>query len=240
MALVKQVHAQGMAKDAIVLDLGDLRRHGEEIVAQARAQAQRTIAEAHAERARLMEGADAKGFEVGFQRGFDDGLIAGVRQGQTQAAQERRAELAPLVEGWTRALEHFELERERMLSLAQRDVIRLAVQIAQRVCKRSVELDPGIVRGQMAEVLGLVMTPTKVHLAINPADRVVASDALPELVARLHAARDVTLVDDPSIARGSCEARLAESGARIDGSIRTQLDRIVEALLPADGAEGAS
>jgi len=234
MGVVKHIHAVGMTKDAIVLDLGDLRRHAADVLAAAQAQADQIITDARAQREQILHGADAEGLERGFQRGFDDGMIAGIRQGQQQAAEERRAELAPLVDGWAKALDRFESERERMLAQAQRDVIRLAVQIAQRVCKRTVELDPTTVRGQIAEVLALVMTPTKVHLVINPTDRTIAADALPALVARLHAARDVTLVDDPAMPRGSCEARLAESGARIDGTIRTQLDRIVEALLPAD------
>jgi valyl-tRNA synthetase len=74
-------------------------------------------------------------------------------------------------------------------------------------------------------------------VAVHPDDEPLAREALPELATRLAAAAHVEVASDASLERGSCIARTG-SGGMIDASIRTQLGRIVEALLPAshDGA----
>ena len=243
MALVRQANARELIREAIVLDLGDLRRHGEEIIASARAQAEGIvreaegiIREARAERERLVQGADKIGFEQGLARGFETGKAEGLQVGQQQGAQAALAAeseaIARLNTGWTAALDKFDIARDRMLAEGQRDVVKLACMIAGRVVKRAIELDGTIVTNQVGEVLSMVLRPTRLRLSVHPLDKPTVELALPTLAARFEGARNVELVGDEGVPRGSCVAQLAESGATIDASIGTQLDRIVEALLP--------
>ena len=236
MALVRQANARELTREAIVLDLGDLRRHGEQIVAAARAEADTIVREARAERERLLQGADKLGHEQGHARGLAEGKAQGLQMGQQQGEQAALAAqseaIARLNTGWTAALEKFDASRDRMLAEGQRDVVKLACMIAQRVVKRAIELDTSIVSNQVGEVLSMVLRPTRLRLSVHPLDKPTVELALPALSARFEGARNLELVGDEGIPRGSCVAQLAESGATIDASIGTQLDRIAEALLP--------
>lgn len=221
-----------MTRDAIVLDLGDLRRQGQRLIDVARAEAVRIEQDAQADRAQIIEGADKVGFEQGYARGLEEGRKAGAEQGIAQALAQAAPELQKLSTGWAAALDGFIQTRERFLAEGQQDVVRLAAMIAAKVCKRQVELDPLIVAVQMAEVLTLVLRPTRLHVSCHPDDRELLTRAIPTLAARTQHSVNVELVDDPALARGSCVARLAEGGGQIDASIDMQLQRIVDALLP--------
>jgi flagellar assembly protein FliH len=240
MALVRNIDAAVMTRDAIVLDLGDLRRQGQRLLDAARAEAVRIEQEAQADRATIINGADKVGFEQGFARGLAEGQKAGAEEGLNKALAAVAPEIQRLNAGWTAALDAFIETRERFLAEGQQDVVRLAAMIAGKVCKRQIELDPAIVAVQMAEVLSLVLRPTRLQITCHPEDRDLLTHAMPLLVKRTQHNVDVELVDDPSLARGSCVARLASGGGQIDASIDTQLQRIVDALLPpvAPGAGG--
>ncbi|MFT3686208.1 MAG: FliH/SctL family protein [Phycisphaerales bacterium] len=241
MALLRSADAAVMTRDAIVLDLGDLRRQGVRLIDMARQEAVRIEQEAQADRAQIIAGADKVGHDQGFARGLEEGRAAGKEQGTAQALAAVGADLQRLSAGWAAALDGFIQTRDRYVAEAQQDVVRLAALIATKVCKRQVELDPGVVAAQMAEVLALVLRPTRLLVTCHPDDRAILTRALPGLASRATQNVQVELVDDPTLTRGSCVARMAEGGGVIDASLDTQLQRIVDALLPATGgAKGAS
>ncbi len=242
MALIKHANLHELARDALVLDLGDIHRQGETMLAQARDRAARVIASAQAERARLISDAAALGRAEGQAKGVEEGRAVGQEQGRAAAMVEHKVLLAELAQAWTDALGAFLDQRQRLLADARRDVVRLAAVIAEKVVKRRIELDPSLVQDQLESVLALVLKPSRLTVSINPADRAVLQTALPAIAGRFESVAHAELVDDPSLPRGSCVAKvsdLSESGStpsgRLDASLRTQLDRIVEALLPGDG-----
>lgn len=243
MALIKQANARDLARDAIVLDLGDLQRQGDMLVSQARARADAIIAEARAERQRILAGASEQGHAEGLAVGRAAGYEAGLEAGRAAALTEFKDKLAGLDAAWSAAAESFNNSRELLLRSAQRDVLRVAVRIAERVTKRVIRIDPAVAAAQLEAVLAVVVRPTRLTVRIHPDDRPTVEAALPQLAAIFTAARHVDLVDDPSLTRGSCVAVTRPPGAsdadgglggEIDASISTQLERIAEALLPAD------
>lgn len=250
MALIKSANSSVAARGAVVLDLGDLTRQGQAIIAAAQRQAQAIIADAHAERARLISDAAAAGRADGVIEGRAEGLKQGLAQGQAQALAEHKAALGAMVTGWSGALEQFVGARDRLLSEAKTEVIRLALAIGERVTKRAIEADPAAAAAQLEAVLERVLRPSRLTVRVHPADRAMLADAAPALVQRFAAVQHVELVDDGALARGSCvavvmgAARDGDAGAggsgggatgiggEIDASIGTQLDRIAEAILP--------
>jgi flagellar biosynthesis/type III secretory pathway protein FliH len=89
-------------------------------------------------------------------------------------------------------------------------------------------------------VLATVIRPTEAVLAVSPEDRPLVDAALGGLIAQFPAIRNVSLQDDPRLARGSCVARMRDpetaglGGGEVDASLQTQLDRIVAVLLPGE------
>lgn len=243
MALIRQADAGTIARDAIVLDLGDVQRQAQLIMDQARRRAEEIVAEAKAERARLVAGGAEEGRAAGMAKGLEEGRRSGAEQGRGAALQERKAGLETLEKRWTEALAGLEAERDRMLTEARADVLRLALQLASKVVKRRIEIDPGVVVDQIDAVLQLVARPTELLVSVHPEDRLVAEAALPGLMARFQSVRHIELRPDATLARGSCVATTrarAEGGAaggsagggEIEASVDAQLERMTRLLLP--------
>ncbi|HHN77813.1 MAG TPA: hypothetical protein ENK11_03935 [Phycisphaerales bacterium] len=237
MALIKRSEADHFARNAVALDLGDLRREGDALIEQARARAAEIIAEAEAERARLVNGSREIGYDVGYNKGLAEGITEGQQQGMAKALESTSATLAALAESWGLAISRFEAERERMIAEARSDIVELAALFAERVTRRAVSLDASTVERQIEAVLRSVVRPTRLTIAVHPEDRAQAERALPGLMEKLALSEHAEVVGDASLDRGSCVARLA-GGAVLDASITGQIDRLVEAMLP-DGRRHA-
>jgi flagellar assembly protein FliH len=246
MALIRHAQAEKIARDAIVLDLGDVQRQAAQLMEQARRRAEEMVAQARAEREKIIAGAAEKGRADGLAKGMEEGKRAGAEQGKAAAVTEWRAKLDQIEKRWGESLKVFEGERNRMLTEARTDVLRLALGVAEKVVKRVVEVDVNVVTDQLQAVLSLVARPTELLMSINPEDRVVAEAALPALMARFQSVRHVELVEDAKVTRGSCVARTraqsggegSAGGGEIDASIEDQLRQMAELLLPSKAANG--
>ncbi len=240
MALIKHSNTRDIARDAVVLDLGDLQRQAALIMQSARDQASAVIAAAKAEREQILAGAAELGKSAGFEVGRAAGLNIGKEDGRTAAISEFRARLEAIESSWGSELSAFERARQSMLLAAEKDVLRLALQIAERVVKRAVANDPLIVIDQLRAVLAVVARPTELVVRIHPDDVEIVREALPQLTRHFTTVRNVELAEDQNLSRGSCIAAMRSSsggdgrfaGGEIDASIATQLDRIVQALMP--------
>ncbi len=233
MPLIPRADAEIIARDAVVLNLGDLERRGETLKSQAQAQAKQIITDAQTERERLIADAHEAGFAQGREAGHAEGLAAGIEEGRSQSMADLTPALQAIAEHWGEALGSFVRARDQMLTEARTDVVRLATLIAERVTKRVIELDPGVVDGQMTEALGLLARRTRPRISVHPDDETLARQAIPTLLARFDGVEHIELETDPALVRGSCVVR-TPSGGEIDASITTQLNRIVADLLPDD------
>lgn len=231
MALIRQANAKAMARDAIVLDLGDLAAQGELLKARARAEADQIVAESRAERKRLLDGAAEEGRREGLARGLEEGRKQGADAGKKEAIAAQRETLSKLESAWGAALAAFESSRDQMLLEAKEDIVKLAAIVAELVTKRAMVLEPSRVADQLGAVLGLLSRATRLVVSVHPDDESILREALPALAATLPAATHVEFATDPALERGSCVAR-SGSGGVIDASIRTQLQRISETLVP--------
>lgn len=231
MPVLKRIHAEQVVKDAVVLDLADIAQQGEAMLGAARQEAERIVAEARAERERLIGDAAAVGHREGYARGLAEGREAGKTEGETAARAEHAAELRTLQSGWSEALEEFLSQREHLLVTCKRDVLKLAISIAERITHRTIAHNEGVVCDQIEAALAFVGKPTRIAIAVHPSELELAKDVLPDLAARLDAVEHAELVADESLTPGSCTVRTADGGT-IDASVRTQLDRIAELIVP--------
>ena len=245
MALIRNANASTIAREAIVLDLGDLHRQAADIVRQARADAAKIVAAAHVERTRIIAGGEEQGRAAGIAKGLEEGRAIGREEALLAARAEHSEALAKIETAWADALSEFAARREDMIQGATRDTVNLAVLIAGRVVKRAIEVQPRLVEDQLAAVLAVVVRPTELVIRINPADRALVEKALPRLLGAAPAVKHAEIVDDPAVERSGCIAQSRADAARgdagggeIDARIGTQLDRIVEAILPRDSLGG--
>lgn len=231
MPVIKHAERDRLTRDAIVLDLGDLRRAAEAMESQARSRAEAIVADARAERARLIDGATEKGHAEGRAEGFEKGRAEGCAQGREEALRAATEQASESLAGWTRALDAFEKKREDLLLEARGQVLALAISIAERVIKRKIVVDPTIVADQLASALSMVVAPSRLAVRAHESDLETARLIMPTLVRRFAESPSVVIEADAAVSRGSVVIR-SEDG-EVDATVETQLNRIVEALLPA-------
>ena len=234
MPLIPRADAAVVARDAVVLDLGDLARQGRSIVQRAEDEAARIIGEAQAERERLIAGATEQGFAEGFEKGRAEGHAEGIEAGKAEAVTSSVARLDQLQSAWERALARFESMQAGARLEAERGVLALAVRLGERVAKRAIEADAEAAVHQLAEAIELFMAPSRLVVRVARADVELVRQALPALSDRLHDSPSITVIEDQTLSHGSV---IVESDqTRIDATIETQLQRIIDALMPGEAS----
>jgi flagellar biosynthesis/type III secretory pathway protein FliH len=170
-----------------------------EIVASARAQAAQIESEARAE---------------GYRAGRAEGLAA---------AEQERAATSAALGGVLAALQE---SREAYLAATERDVVELAVAIAEKIVGAALVADPELVCNLVAGALRAVEGGNGVVLEVNPDDVELVQRWLD--ASTLPLAAKIELRAERRIARGGCVVRTPEG--EIDARVREQLDRAEEVL----------
>lgn len=219
------------------MNLDDLQKRGRAVVDAADERARQIISEAQAQRERLIATASQEGHKQGFEAGMVQGHAEGVARGIEESRAHHDEQLTQLAALWTDQLDAFERQRDSMLALARTQVIELAAAIARRVVRRMVRIDPGIVLNQLEAALSSVTESTRLVIAVHPDEAETVRGELPGLIERFARCEHAQIVTDPTLEPGSCVARTV-SGGVIDASLPTQINRIIETLLPTSAPVG--
>lgn len=231
MAIIKNIMADRLLKEAVVLDLGDLKRQADDIMAKAIGEAETLLQDARQEAQRLVGEAEGKGHAEGYERGLMEGREAGREQARTESLDSFQDQYATLQENWNGALLRWENDRQAMLLEAKDDVLTFAFTLARKIVHRVVQQDASVVADQVRESLELLSRPSAVRILVHPEDVATIDDILPQLKETLSTCRHVELKSDDTVSRGGCIVRT--EGGRIDATIEMQLQRMAETLLPA-------
>lgn len=230
MAVIKARQSGTMVKEAVVLDMGDLRRQADQLRESARREAQRVIEEGRQRIAResqaVLEEARRQGFEEGRAKGAEQGRA----QGRDEALGQMSNRLEQLESHWLTAATDWEQRKAALLSDARQVVLNVAMLFAEKVVQRVIAVDPTVIADQVAEALAYVLSPSDVRVRLHPGDRPLLDEALPQLMQGLANVKHVSLVEDDAVSRGGCMVDF--DGGRIDAAVRTQLDRLAALLLP--------
>lgn len=212
--------------------LNDVMDEAKAFVANAHAEAERTLHKAEV-RARQIEQearreADERGHHEGYQRGFAQGLEAGQKQAYETAIEEFRAQQATLVESYRQTISAINADREAWLTSARQDMVELAMAIARRVTHHTGEEHREIVLANLEEAVRLVGARTDVTIAVNSKDEEAARAFAKTLVDMREQWQKIRIVEEPEIAPGGC--RVQWGSGSIDATLETQLDRIESEL----------
>ena len=238
MTVIKQNQAMPLIKEAIVLDLGDVARQAQKLRAVAKAKARQIIESAATKATQLSHVAQEEGHRKGYAQGLAQGLEEGRQTGRDEALKQFTQQLESIQQGWLDALEHWQNDRTTLDRHARRAVLQFAVRFAEKIIHRTVTVDHEVIVDQVAAALSHVLRPTDVTLRISPSDRSLLEQAMPRLKARLPQLQHVHWVDDPDLTTGGCVVSYGQG--QIDASIETQLQRLVEQMIPDDVTPEAS
>ena len=140
--------------------------------------------------------------------------------------------LTALADGWSEALEAILAARDVLHEEARRDLVRLAMAIAERVLGALPPHDPTVVTRQVDAAVGMLAGATRLQIRIHPDDRDLVEAHFADVSNRITAARDTDMVldVDDSIIRGGCIVSAGDG--EVDARIDAQVSRIVKGLFP--------
>jgi flagellar assembly protein FliH len=208
----------------------DVEAHAALLVARAKAKADQILAEATAAGERLKAEAQKLGAAEGRTAGYAQGLEEGRKAGHAEAIKKATPQLDQLIAGLQGSAEKLEISRKKLETETVLDVIDLSVAIARKVTRRLGEVDPEVVKANVAEALRMAVGASAVKVAVHPslvaileAESVPLRRAFPRL-------ERFEIIADPALAPGGC--RLVTGSGAVDADLERQLDRVVADLVP--------
>ncbi len=232
MSVLKADNTVGFSKDAVVLDLGDLGRQAARLRMVAEDKAASIVTEAERKAKQLVAGAEAIGFEQGKEAGYAQGMIEGQEQGRLEALREAGEKLDQVQAAWSDVAEQWDGQSKQMAIEARQVVAEFALKMGERLVHRVIEVDPSVVVDQVAGALSLVLRPLDVSVRINPDERPILDQALPQLMTEFDHLEHIHLVEDAQVSPGGCVVSYGQG--QIDATIETQIRRVVDLILPLD------
>jgi len=152
---------------------------------------------------------------------FVKGYANGERTGEEAAA--RRTET--MVRRLSATIDELTALRVRMMRKTERELVRLALAIAERIVKREVQTDRELLLAMARVAIDRLGDGVSATIRLNPVDYEAAMAAR----GGLPPTGGVEVVADPQITRGGCVVR-SDFGT-IDASVDSQLTEISRALL---------
>jgi flagellar assembly protein FliH len=210
--------------------LADIENQAAQILDRAQKHADRLEAAAQEHAKKIMKDAHAAGLRGGWKEGFKKGQEEGTIAGKDQALAENKAEFTTTIAALKAAAEQMNRSRIELESAALKDVLELAVAIAERVTKRQGILDPAVAVNNVEEALKLVSHSSDVRIAIHPKNKTTLKEVLPRLKTQWPALEHVELVEDAMLAPGGC--RIYTTQGEVDGDLDGQINRVVADLVP--------
>ncbi len=166
---------------------------------------------------------------VHFAKGYEDGLAAGRREMESQAAKLRArvAQLDSIIGSLAKPFEELDIEVEKQLTL-------LALTVGKQMVRRELKTDPGQVIGVIRQCVGRLPAASRdVRVHLHPDDAAVVR----ELLATPGTDRAWSIVEDPAMTRGGCIVRTDVS--QIDARLDARLNAVVAAAFGDERAPGA-
>ncbi len=231
MALIRQADAFEATKNSVSFSLADVAEQARSITDRATDEAARIVADARAERDRIMEGASETGYEEGLQRGKAEGLEIGRAEGEERGRADTAAFVAEVAQNWTEAAERINTAFDGLLDSARAELMLLSLDIARRVTKLAIDADTNAAVEQLNAALALLLDRSRIAVTVNPADRDALAAAIPAIEAAFGKDGVLSLKTDDALAPGSVV--VATPDGAVDASIDTQLDAIARILTGA-------
>lgn len=239
MAVIKATAQRPAFAGTSLHDLGDLRRGAEEVLAQARTEAARLVADAKREVERVFSESRESGFEQGKEEGFAVGLAEGRAAGELAGREEARAAhevmIKALEESFSTEFMRWTQVREEIMRSAERELAGIALAIAESIVREHVRCDRSAVARQVEQAVALFARATRVSIEVAPEDEPLVRETLPTLCAMLPPDAEVALRARAGITRGGCYIRSSEGtvDARIETLFRRMREGIVGSAAPA-------
>ena len=206
--------------EAAPLNLEDLRAEVEAVLAQARADAAETMADAHVQAGALREAA------------WQEGLHAGRTEARTRAEAEIRAEWAAHKDALRAEMDTLTRQigeaREVLWRQQEPEMVALALDIARQVVKTEITQNPEVVRAVLSNALRRLTDKDNVRVRVSVGDAARVKEMRQDLLEVVDGLRHLEILDDRRVGDGGCV--IETNAGSIDAKIETQMAEVARAL----------
>ena len=156
------------------------------------------------------------------EQAYQKGLAEGLREGENAGFEQGTQKIEPLVSSIRDALIQLDRIREETYQHIEKEVVELALAIAQKVICREIATDKETVLCVAKEALAKVDDPGKIKIKMNPSDLQFINETRHQLSNLISDIDNVTFEADESIQSGGCviETDLGEIDARIERQLQ--------------------
>jgi flagellar assembly protein FliH len=194
------------------------------------------ITKAARDRARaLLEGAQARAVEIiteAADKAAEQEETA-FRQGYQRGHAEGKEEFLDQIKGQLDKLETILQQamsvRQAAMELAEEDLIKLSLLIAEKIVRKEIQLDSEVTKRVLTEAISYLGGATKIFVRVNRRDLPTLEEGEDEIRRLFLEAKAITFIEDESIQPGGC---IIETDlGRIDARLETRLDLMKKELL---------
>lgn len=202
------------------------------IIAEAGEMARSIIAEARADALGIKERARQEAREEA-DRIREDAWQQAFEQGRNEAIAGAQAEARAIREQALQVLNQAEEIRKKTLKSVEADIVRLSIEIAEKILLVKLDMHPQVVVDVALEAINLLQDRDQVILYVNPGETHLFEERRDELITHLSPKGELHIIADPGIQPGGC---VAETGqGRIDAGLDTRWDNFLKALEDISG-----
>jgi flagellar assembly protein FliH len=142
----------------------------------------------------------------------------GLRQGEKAGMEIAERKIEALMPRFADAIAEVHKLKSKLYARAEKDVVKLALEVAKRIVHREIQADPEIIQTLVKVALSHVAVKSPATIRLHPADYSYILQHRGELTQDTEEDREVVLLADKSIERGGClvQTECGDVDARIE------------------------
>lgn len=187
------------------------------------------------------EKAKKKGFEIGYKEGLNKGYLEGHKRGYKKGfekgkkeAEEKYKKLENVlkkdfqekIQSINTFLKNLEKESKELILNMDKEVLNLALNIAQKLILKEIERDPEISLRLIREALNYIAEGTELNIKVNPEEYKFLKE---NLLKHIPPSQKIKLIPDESISKGGIF--IETSLGVIDATFEKRWKKLLETLL---------
>ncbi len=176
-----------------------------------------------------------KGYQEGQSRGYEAGFVEGKQEGEKKGYDDNLDLLRKQSAEFVSLLESLAEPFKDLDETVEKELVNLAIGIANQLVRREIKSDPGQIVAVISEAIAaLPIAVQNISLLIHPEDVELVKNAL----ALEDMSSSWNIIEDPLITRGGCKVKTETS--LVDNTVENRLAMIVATILGGEREEDES
>lgn len=197
------------------------------IIGEAEEKAKGILAEAEA-RALQLEKEARKSIEEETEKTMQEARDQGYAEGRKEALSRAAAEASAIRDQARAVLRQAEEIRRQTLGSLEGEIVRLSVEIAEKLLVANLKLDPGTITEIAGEAISMLHNRDQVVLYVNPGEYELFQEKHEEFLKLLSPKGELHIISDNEISPGGCVAE-TEYG-RVDARAEKRWEVLIKTL----------